>query len=37
MVITDVLADLMKSHFIPKFLNDFDQETLGAHKVTLVF
>lgn len=32
-----VLPDLVKSHFIPKFLNNFDQEIWEVRKVTLVF
>lgn len=32
-----VLSELMKSHFIPKFLDNFDQEILETHKATIVF
>lgn len=37
MVAIHVLPDLVKSHFIPKFLNNFDQEIWEVRKVTLVF
>ena len=30
LVVIHVLADLMKPHFVPKFLSDFDQEMLEA-------
>lgn len=37
MVAIHVLPDLGKSHFIPKFLNNSDQEIWEVLKVTLVF
>lgn len=37
MVPIHVLPDLVKSHFTPKFLNNFDQEIWEVLKVALVF